>query len=117
MATFDPFNKSKVAKIEEGTSLAKKLKIEIDASLIVEKAIDPVIISQITYYIIGGAFAEKNNAIKMLNNIDDKYYNSEIIEGSNLLRVSYDYFFNREEAILALSEIKKENQDAWLLTN
>ena len=40
----------------------------------------------------------------------------EILEGGNLLRVSYGSFANREDAVLALNQIKQENSDAWLLT-
>ena len=32
------------------------------------------------------------------------------------MRVSYDSFNNREDAILALNKIKQENSAAWLLT-
>ena len=31
------------------------------------------------------------------------------------MRVSYDSFNNREDAILALIKIKQSNPDAWLL--
>ena len=43
-------------------------------------------------------------------------YNSEIVAGGDLFRVSYDSFANREEAIIALNKIRKENNSAWLLT-
>ena len=35
----------------------------------------------------------------------------------NLMRVSYESFDNKEDAILALYKIKEENPNAWLLTN
>lgn len=69
-----------------------------------------------TYYIIGGAFSEKKNAYQLLDKISKSNYNAEILDGSSLLRVSYDYFYNREDAILALNKIKLENPRAWLLT-
>ncbi len=44
-------------------------------------------------------------------------YNSEILNGNqNLLRVSYESFKNREDAVFALNKIRKENPSAWLLT-
>ena len=43
-------------------------------------------------------------------------YNPEVVTGGNLLRVSYDSFSNKEEAILALNLIRQENKSAWLLT-
>ena len=39
-----------------------------------------------------------------------------VVLAHSLLRVSYDYFYNREDAILALNKIKLENPRAWLLT-
>ena len=53
------------------------------------------IISQKTYYIIAGAFAEQKNANKMLNKLNGWNYNPAILEEKNLLRVSYDSFYNR----------------------
>ena len=52
----------------------------------------------------------------MLQKLTQNNYNAEIIEGEKLLRVSYDSFYNKEEAILALTKIKQENPEAWLLT-
>ena len=52
----------------------------------------------------------------MLNKLNRWNYNSEIVEGGNLLRVSYDSFYNRDEAVVALNKIKQENPEAWLLT-
>ena len=59
---------------------------------------------------------KKKNANKMLNKLNRWNYNAEILEGGNLLRVSYDSFANREDAVLALNKIKQENPEAWLLT-
>ena len=43
-------------------------------------------------------------------------YNTEILPGENLIRVSYNSFTNKEDAILALNKIKQENPSAWLLS-
>ena len=96
-----------------------KIKIEVEATPItevIEEESMPIIISQKRYYIIAGAFAEQRNANKMLNKLNRWNYNAEIVEGGNLLRVSYDSFYNRDEAVLALTKIKQENPEAWLLT-
>ena len=52
----------------------------------------------------------------MLAKLNRWNYNSEIVSGKSLLRVSYDSFYNREDAIVALNKIKQENPEAWLLT-
>ena len=67
------------------------------------------------FYIIAGAFANKNNANRMLLKLKRKNYKAEILQGRKLHRVSYSTFTNKEDAILALREIKKINKSAWLL--
>ena len=96
---------------------ASNIKVEVEATpIIIEGESIPIIISQKTYYIIAGAFAEQKNANKMLRKLNSWNYNAEIVEGSNLLRVSYNSFYNRDKAVLALNKIKQENPEAWLLT-
>ena len=95
-----------VADVED-TSILDELDLEDDISTFIPSS---------TYYIIGGAFSEKKNAYQLLEKISKSNYNAEILDGSSLLRVSYDYFYNREDAILALNKIKLENPRAWLLT-
>ena len=73
-------------------------------------------IKQKKYYVIAGSFSIKKNATKMLAKLNRWNYNSEIVKGENLLRVSYDSFYKREDAVLALNKVKRENPDAWLLT-
>ena len=68
------------------------------------------------YYIIAGAFAEQKNVQKMVAKLKKGNYNAEIVEGGSLMRVSYNSFTNKEDAILALKGIKNENPSAWLLT-
>ena len=66
--------------------------------------------------LIGGAFAEKQNADRLLYKLSNLNYKPSIVEEGNLMRVSYNSFQNREDALLALAEIRKENKSAWLLT-
>lgn len=110
MASLNPFTPTKVIetanKIEEVVIITPK---------IIDVEVAPVIISQKTYYIIAGAFAEQKNANKMLAKLNKWNYNATIVEGGNFLRVSYDTFNNKDKAIIALNKIKQENPEAWLL--
>ncbi len=74
------------------------------------------IVTQKKYYVIAGSFTVQKNANKMLAKLKRWDYNSEIVKGKKLLRVSYDSFDKREDAVLVLNKIKQENPDAWLLT-
>ena len=119
MATFNPFTPTEIVEEVIEPSAGKTLEIEIETTPIIgttEEESIPEIISQKTYYIIAGAFAEQNNAKKMHRKLVNWNYSSEILKGNRLLRVSYDSFYNREEAIIVLNKIKLENPDAWLLT-
>jgi len=117
MASLNPFENSIIA--EPITEVIPEVKIEVEASPIVEsieEEITPIIIPQKTYYIIAGAFSEKKNADKMLEKLKKWNYNTELVSAGNLLRVSYNSFKNKENALIALHEIKQENSAAWLLT-
>ena len=69
-----------------------------------------------TYHIIGGVFSEEKNAKRMLEKLNKWQYNAKIIRENNLMRVSYESYEDKEEAILALYKIKQVHPDAWLLT-
>ena len=117
MAAFNPFTKGKITEDIIENNPEETLVIEaVEDILIIEAEERPVIIPPKTHYIIAGAFAEQKNANRLLNKLKNSKYNPEILEGSYLLRVSYDSFYNREDAILALNNIKQENPDAWLFT-
>jgi len=117
MASLNPFENSLIT--EPITELITEVKIEIEAIPIVEiieEKITPIIIPQKTYYIIAGAFSEKKNANKMLTKLKKWNYSTELVPGGNLIRVSYNSFKNKSDALIALYQIKKENSAAWLLT-
>jgi len=115
MAGLNPFETKAI--VEPVVEIIPNIKVEVEATpIMIEEESIPIIISQKTYYIIAGAFAEQRNANKMLAKLNKWNYNAEIVEGDNLLRVSYNSFYNRDEAVLALTKIKQENPDAWLLT-
>jgi cell division septation protein DedD len=120
MATLNPFATNEIVTQAVDVITEKDLVIEVETEIIetpiIEEGETLVFTEQKTYYIIAGAFAEQKNANKMLNKLKRWDYNAGIVEGGNLLRVSYDSFTNREDAVLALNKIKQENSDAWLLT-
>ena len=52
----------------------------------------------------------------MMTQLRNQGYNAEMLKSNSLTRVSYDSFSNKEDALLALSNIKENSPDAWLLT-
>lgn len=72
-----------------------------------------------TYHIIAGAFRERANATKKINQLTRKGFNPIYI-GKNsygLHQVAYQSFTDESEAINNLNKLKKaENSAAWLLT-
>jgi len=113
MAILNPFVKSEMTEKNIDNNIKNSLEIKLNPVIIEEFK---EIITTKRYYIIAGAFAKKDNAHKMLNKLTNWNYKAEIIEGDHLLRVSYNSFYNKKEALLALNKIKQENLDAWILT-
>ena len=122
MATLNPFTTTEIIEVEKIIEetipiITAETNIEITPIVeVIEEEVAPIIIPQKKYYIIGGAFAKKKNADNLMTKLRNWHYNPTIVEGGNLLRVSYKSFNNKETAILALNIIRKENKDAWLLT-
>ena len=119
MATFNPFAKKEIAKEIIIPKTEKKLKptpIIVEPTKPIEGKPITTAILQKDYYIIAGAFAEEKYAKEMLERLKKWGYNSTIIKEEKLMRVSYDTFISRDEAILALNKIKQENPEAWLFT-
>mgnify|MGYP006085343453 CR=1 FL=1 len=117
MASLNPFENNII--VEPITAVIAEVTIEVEPTPIVEiieEEIAPIIIPQATYYIIAGAFADKKNANKMLEKLKKWNYNTELVPAENLLRVSYNSFTNKADALIALYKIKQENSAAWLLT-
>lgn len=116
MANLNPFTNSKTEIVKEAP--IKEIEVPIVEIIETEKVeiVIPIITEQHTYYIIAGAFAEKQNADKLLYKLKNWNYKPSIVEEGNLMRVSYNSFQNREDALLALAEIRKDNKSAWLLT-
>lgn len=110
MATLNPFNSSK--KVENTSIHNSKKILDIKPSFDESNAI--VSQNKKTYYIIAGVFAIEKNATRMLDKLNSWNYNARIIKEKELLRVSYNSFKNREDAVVALNKIKKQNPEAWL---
>ena len=49
------------------------------------------------------------NAESFIKNLHKK-------RNQNIMRVSYDEFTSKEEALVSLAKIRKENPKAWILT-
>ena len=69
-----------------------------------------------TFYIIAGAFSVKENASNLCDKLNKWNYNSTILNEKNIMRVTYNSFNSREDALLALNKIRRDNPSAWLLT-
>ena len=76
------------------------------------------VFSQSQYYIIAGAFGEKENAKKLVARLSRWNYNSSIVEDGNnkIMRVCYASYTNKENALFNLKKIRTENPDAWMLS-
>jgi hypothetical protein len=117
MATLNPFTSTEfIAPTLEINTEKEVTPPVVIIEPITEEVESPVITTSPTYYIIAGAFAEQKNADKMIRKLSKWNYKPEIVEGGSLLRVSYDSFTNKTDALVALHQIKQENSAAWLLS-
>ena len=120
MASLNPFAPTEIVGDVIETIPEKVIEIELNPEMIeapiIEEVATPIIATANTFYIIAGAFTEQQNADKMMTKLCKWNYNSEILDGGDFFRVSYDSFENREEAVIALNKIRKANKSAWLLT-
>ena len=116
MADLNPFN-SEVAKnttiaITEINKKVNTPTLNIETDNTNKK---PILVQQ-KHYIIAGAFSVEKNATKMMNKLNRWNYNSTIINNKSIMRVSYDSFTTKNQAINALVSIRKENPEAWILS-
>ena len=120
MASLNPFDNSVITEpiTEPITEVMPEVQLTPILEVIEEKeeVVTIITLQKTTYYIIAGAFADKKNANKMLEKLKKWNYNTKLVPGGSLLRVSYSSFTNKTEALIALHKIKQENSDAWLLT-
>ena len=91
----------------------KEIKKEIEKPIL---SVPSEVITEKKFYIIAGAFGVKENANKLKARLNSWNYNSTIIKNNNIMRVSYNEFTTKEDAMLSLAKIRKENPQAWILT-
>ena len=113
------FEKDNVTVLKDQGHKEIKIKQEIQPEIInneVSQVFKEVIIPSQKFYIIAGAFSIEKNANKLKNRLNSWNYNSSIIKNDKMMRVSYDSFDSKEQALISLSKIRKENPQAWILT-
>jgi len=113
------FKKDNVSVLKDQGNKEIKIKQEIQPEIInneVSQVFKEVIIPSQKFYIIAGAFSIEKNANKLKNRLNSWNYNSSIIKNDKMMRVSYDSFDSKEQALISLSKIRKENPQAWILT-
>ena len=113
------FKKDNVTVLKDQGNKEIKIKQEIQPEIInneVSQVFKEVIIPSQKFYIIAGAFSIEKNANKLKNRLNSWNYNSSIIKNDKMMRVSYDSFDSKEQALISLSKIRKENPQAWILT-
>ena len=113
------FKKDNVSVLKDQGNKEIKIKQEIQPEIInneVSQVFKEVIIPSQKFYIIAGAFSIEKNANKLKNRLNLWNYNSSIIKNDKMMRVSYDSFDSKEQALISLAKIRKENPQAWILT-
>ena len=76
----------------------------------------PTLNSELKYHIIIGSFQEVTNAKKLHTKLLSKKYDAQILNSNLNSRVSISNFKRKEDAILALTNVKKNYRSAWILT-
>ena len=120
MANLNPFEGS-INKTTNELYVEKKNKSDIvkvkETPVIIEDKNSSIILEKNnTFYIIAGAFSVKENASNLCDKLRKWNYNSTVLNEKNIMRVTYNSYNSREDALLALNEIRKDNPSAWLLT-
>ena len=117
MSSFKLFSKTEISpKLQK--NIEKNLEVIISEetkSTLVEEL--PKIIEK-KFFLVAGAFNNERNANNLMNKLQSESYNSEII-GTNkngLIRVSYDCFATKEEALIELEKLKSKNKSSWILS-
>ena len=112
----------KVYSIMADTNPIEIIKNTISSSEISDKITEKPIAdraAQFTnFYVIAGSFEESINAKKMLAKLKKENYNALIV-GKNkygMIRVCYESYKTKEDALLALVNIRELNKEAWLLS-
>ena len=119
------FQQNEINKVY--TRMADTNPVEIIKNIIVDLSNEDIIeqnpigntVYQVkNFYIIAGSFEESHNANKMLTELKRNNYNASIV-GTNkygMIRVCYESYKEKEDALLALENIRELNKEAWLLS-
>ncbi|MDP2235929.1 MAG: SPOR domain-containing protein [Bacteroidales bacterium] len=103
--------------VDEENTVGNTIVSEIISSPIAASA--PIEKSKVKkFYIIAGAFKEKQNAEKLIRDLRSKNFESDYAgqTSGGLWRVCFESLENEQQAMLRLQAIKKnENESAWLL--
>ena len=97
-------------KNDKNKSLEKNDKANINTTVL------PTINTKLKYHIIIGSFQEVTNAKKLHAKLLSKEYDAQILSNNFNSRVSISNFKRKEDAILALTNVKKNYGTAWILT-
>ena len=97
-------------KTDNNRSLEKNDKANINTTVL------PTINNELKYHIIIGSFQEVTNAKKLHAKLLSKKYDAQILSTTFNSRVSISNFNRKEDAILALTNVKKNYGSAWILT-
>ena len=117
MASLNPFSmETENIDLEKNKIVATLNPLENIISDTHDKTIKDKIIIRKTHYIIPGAFSVEDNAKKLMIRLNKWNYNSTIISNENIMRVSYNSFTTKDQALTSLKNIRKENPDAWILS-
>ncbi len=70
------------------------------------------------HYLVAGSFQSKENAQGLLNKLRNKGYDSELLQGNGIWRVTFGSFNNKTVASKELQKIRQEYTDSsvWLLS-
>ena len=123
MANFSPFlyYENSLINNDLETENIKPLNNKLEAITVNENNIE---IKEITkniqknYHLIAGAFKNKRNAENLVKKLQSENYNSSIIgiTKNGLIRVSFDSYQTKKEAMMALENLKSENKSSWILS-
>ncbi|MAO71430.1 MAG: hypothetical protein CMD02_02840 [Flavobacteriales bacterium] len=118
MSSFKLFSISeKIPILEKNKEEIFEITITTEETKNTSVAEHPKIIEK-KFYLVAGAFNNERNANNLMNKLQSENFNSEII-GTNkngLIRVSYDSFISKEEALIALEKLKLKNKSSWILS-
>ena len=111
----------KVLEGQEEVELVEELEVVEEPEVIEELEVIEEVVPEIqnSYYIVGGSFQTEASAEKCVNNLKKQgFEKASSLEKNNKgnIRVYYESFAEKADALIRLEEIKRDyNESAWLL--